>query len=51
MKADMKRNAEPESKTDDKDLDKPNKCVLSKMESFPEKTVKVDKIKQVNSDY
>lgn len=51
MKADMKRNAEPERKTDNKDLDKPNKCVLSKMESFPEKAVKVNKIKQVNSGY
>lgn len=35
----MKRNSEPGRETDDKDLDKSNKCALSKMESFPEKAV------------
>lgn len=30
MKANMKRNAEPERETDDKDLCKSNKCVISK---------------------
>lgn len=45
----MKRNAEPERERDDKDLGKSNKCVLSKMESFPEKAVQVDK--EANSGY
>lgn len=40
----MKRKAEPERETDDKDLDKSNKHVLSKMESS-EKAVQVDKVK------
>lgn len=34
-----------------KDLDKPNQSVgLSKMESFPDKTVILDKVKQTNSE-
>lgn len=45
----MKRNAESERETDDKDLDKSDKCVLFKMETFPRKAVKVDKVKQANS--
>lgn len=47
----MKRNAECERERDDKDLGKSNKCVLSKMEPFPEKAVQADKVKQTNSGY
>lgn len=51
LKANMKRNAEPERETEDKDVDKSNKHVPSKMESFPVKAVQVDKVKGANSGY